>query len=177
MENLLRPNCNGGESLAAPRGVSDASRRCKQRFVYSEVFDLKPTSGLSHAQSCLKNPAHLSHFFTERTVSAEGAIQDRLGQAKGRQRPFRGQHAQCGRGTEWHLILTNKRSQQLFVALERALRTSNVPGKFTGEHIGRNLPQSLPVQSLDLPRVMDKKAASPTRATRPRDQSQVPKIQ
>ena len=40
-------------------------------YVFSEVFDLKPTSGLSHAQSWLKNPAHLSHFFTERTVSAD----------------------------------------------------------------------------------------------------------
>src|SRR6516164_11326161 len=44
------------------------------RYVYSEVFDLKPTSGLSHAQSCLKNPAHLSHFFTERTVSADRVL-------------------------------------------------------------------------------------------------------
>jgi len=31
-------------------------------YVFSEVFDLKPTSGLSHAQSWLKNQAHLSNF-------------------------------------------------------------------------------------------------------------------
>jgi hypothetical protein len=33
--------------------------------VFSEVFDLKPTSGLY-----LKNSAHLSNFLTPRTVSA-----------------------------------------------------------------------------------------------------------
>jgi hypothetical protein len=31
LKNLLGRIANGGESLAAPRGVSDASRRCKQR--------------------------------------------------------------------------------------------------------------------------------------------------
>ena len=31
-------------------------------YLFSEVFDLKPTSGLSHAQSWLKNQAHLSNF-------------------------------------------------------------------------------------------------------------------
>jgi hypothetical protein len=35
----------------------------------SEVFDLKPTSGLY-----LKNSAHLSNFLTPRTVSAIGRI-------------------------------------------------------------------------------------------------------
>jgi hypothetical protein len=34
-------------------------------YVFSEVFDLKPTSGLY-----LKNSAHLSNFLTPRTVSA-----------------------------------------------------------------------------------------------------------
>jgi hypothetical protein len=34
-------------------------------YVFSEVFDLKPTSGL-----CLKNLAHLSNFLAPRTVSA-----------------------------------------------------------------------------------------------------------
>ena len=53
--------------------LSDLSLFCPLN-VYSEVFDLKPTSGLSHAQSCLKNPAHLSHFFTERTVSEQELV-------------------------------------------------------------------------------------------------------
>jgi hypothetical protein len=39
-------------------------------YLFSEVFDLKPTSGLY-----LKNSAHLSNFLTPRTVSA-----DHLGQ-------------------------------------------------------------------------------------------------
>ena len=34
-------------------------------------------SGLSRSQSCLKNPAHLSHFFTERTVSADRHLSNR----------------------------------------------------------------------------------------------------
>jgi hypothetical protein len=34
-------------------------------YLFSEVFDLKPTSGLY-----LKHPAHLSNFLTPRTVSA-----------------------------------------------------------------------------------------------------------
>ena len=37
----------------------------KSPYVFSEVFDLKPTSGLY-----LKNSAHLSNFLTPRTVSA-----------------------------------------------------------------------------------------------------------
>jgi hypothetical protein len=37
----------------------------KAPYLYSEVFDLKPTSGLY-----LKNSAHLSNFLTQRTVSA-----------------------------------------------------------------------------------------------------------
>jgi hypothetical protein len=35
----------------------------KPSYLYSEVFDLKPTSGLY-----LKNSAHLSNFLTPRTV-------------------------------------------------------------------------------------------------------------
>ena len=46
-----------------PAEVSKAS------YLYSEVFDLKPTSGLY-----LKNSAHLSNFLTPRTVSAIGRI-------------------------------------------------------------------------------------------------------
>jgi hypothetical protein len=46
-----------------PAEVSMAS------YLYSEVFDLKPTSGLY-----LKNSAHLSNFLTPRTVSAIGRI-------------------------------------------------------------------------------------------------------
>ena len=41
-----------------PAEVSKAS------YLYSEVFDLKPTSGLY-----LKNSAHLANFLTPRTVS------------------------------------------------------------------------------------------------------------
>jgi hypothetical protein len=37
----------------------------RRPYVYSEVFDLKPTSGLY-----LKNSAYLSNFLTSRTVSA-----------------------------------------------------------------------------------------------------------
>ena len=44
-----------------PAEVSMAS------YLYSEVFDLKPTSGLY-----LRNSAHLSNFLTPRTVSAIG---------------------------------------------------------------------------------------------------------
>jgi len=32
-------------------------RFVRRPYLYSEVFDLKPTSGLSHAQSYLKNRA------------------------------------------------------------------------------------------------------------------------
>jgi hypothetical protein len=46
-----------------PAEVSKAS------YLYSEVFDLKPTSGLY-----LKNSAHLANFLTPRTVSAIGRI-------------------------------------------------------------------------------------------------------
>ena len=50
-----------------PAEVSKAS------YLYSEVFDLKPTSGLY-----LKNSAHLSNFLTPRTVSAIGADRRRI---------------------------------------------------------------------------------------------------
>ena len=53
--------CQAEKSLAGPTLLVAAREHIG--YVYSEVFDLKPTSGLSHAQSCLKNPAHLSHFF------------------------------------------------------------------------------------------------------------------
>ena len=46
-----------------PAEVSMAS------YLYSEVFDLKPTSGLY-----LKNSAHLANFLTPRTVRAVGRI-------------------------------------------------------------------------------------------------------
>jgi hypothetical protein len=39
-------------------------------YLFSEVFDLKPTSG-----RYLKNWAHLSNFFTPRTVSARQAAE------------------------------------------------------------------------------------------------------
>jgi hypothetical protein len=48
----LAGDCNGGESLAAPRGVSDASRRCKQRpskFLVEGRFFLSATSRLSES--------------------------------------------------------------------------------------------------------------------------------
>jgi hypothetical protein len=53
-------NRPGGGYLDKDKGL-----RPKGAYRFSEVFDLKPISG-----RCLKNSAHLSNFFTPRTVSA-----------------------------------------------------------------------------------------------------------
>jgi hypothetical protein len=59
----LSPGAFG--TIYCQRGTTGCEPRVSTWYVFSEVFDLKPTSGL-----CLKNSAHLSNFLTPRTVSA-----------------------------------------------------------------------------------------------------------
>src|ERR1700722_15131098 len=59
----LRP-AKGARAMTA-RWAWPGVRIGKASYLFSEVFELKPTSGLY-----LKNPAHLSNFLTPRTVSA-----------------------------------------------------------------------------------------------------------
>jgi hypothetical protein len=54
----------GAQDSGAPSASGHIAFNCltqvKTLYVYSEVFDLKPTSGLY--SGCLKNPAHLFNF-------------------------------------------------------------------------------------------------------------------
>src|SRR5439155_8029538 len=62
---LCKNSCRTGAAFRAKRPSPCPS---PVRYVYSEVFDLKPTSEL--AQSWLKNPAHLSQIGFVLMVSA-----------------------------------------------------------------------------------------------------------
>ena len=64
-QNPSRPSSLEGRCFRRRKAdMCSAFGSRKRLYLYSEVFDLKPTSGLCHAQSCLKTPAHLSHFLT-----------------------------------------------------------------------------------------------------------------